>query len=191
MQLILGSMSESRNRILHDLGFPFVVMRPNIDEKVIRHSDPVKLVLALAYAKAEALLPSIHEQSLLITSDQVVVWNGTIREKPIDQAEARYFLKSAHEYPAETVTSVVVTNTKTGERFEGVDRVQIFFLPLPEEVIEALIIEGNVFRCAGGFMVEDLRISPFILRLEGDMNSVMGLPKILTKKLLQQAGMEI
>jgi hypothetical protein len=34
------------------------------------------LTFALAHAKADALLPQIHELALLITSDQVVVWHS-------------------------------------------------------------------------------------------------------------------
>ena len=43
-----------------------------------RSEDPGALTLALAHAKADALLPQIHEPALLITSDQVVVWQGTL-----------------------------------------------------------------------------------------------------------------
>ena len=36
----------------------------------------------IANAKADALLSKVTEPSILITSDQVIVCNGVIREKP-------------------------------------------------------------------------------------------------------------
>jgi len=91
-------------------------INPDIDEKAIRHADPAQLVLALAEAKADALMPRLQneEACLVITSDQVIVYEGTIREKPKDEAEAREFLRSYAYHPAQAIVGVTVTNTKTG-----------------------------------------------------------------------------
>jgi len=37
-------------------------INPDIDEKAIRHADPAQLVLALAEAKADALMPRVFVQ---------------------------------------------------------------------------------------------------------------------------------
>ena len=93
MKIILGSQSEGRQEVLAEMGYEFEVMPSHIDEKAIRHDNPKELVLALANAKADALLPRIAEPALLITADQVVAWKDEIREKPRDEKEERYFLK--------------------------------------------------------------------------------------------------
>lgn len=54
------------------------------------------------------------EAALVITSDQVIVYQGQIREKPEDEAQAREFLRSYEHHPAEAIVGVAVTNTKTG-----------------------------------------------------------------------------
>ncbi len=62
-----------------------------------------ELVQALALAKADALLqrPEVSALKredgtfLLVTSDQVVVHAGEIREKPEDKDQARRFIRSA------------------------------------------------------------------------------------------------
>jgi septum formation protein len=82
MHIILGSQSQGRRELLAAMGYAFAVMPAHIDERAIRSEDSGALTLALAHAKADALLPQIHEPALLITADQVVVWQGTIREKP-------------------------------------------------------------------------------------------------------------
>ena len=92
MKLILGSSSQFRRAVMDELGFEYEVMAPEIDEKAIRIDDPDALVLAIAHAKADALVGAVEGEALIITSDQVVVWNGQIREKPQDREEAKRFI---------------------------------------------------------------------------------------------------
>ncbi len=186
MKIILGSQSKSRRGVLEKMGLRFEVMVPDVDEKSIRHEDPEKLTLALANAKADALLGKIKEPAILITSDQVVVCGGKIREKPENEDEAREFLRDYAEHPAETIAAVVAVNTETGERREGLDRAAVKFGRIPESVIEKLIAAGEVFSQAGGFCVEDPAFSDYIERTEGDVDSIMGMPKALTERLIKE-----
>lgn len=80
----------------------------------IRDDDPEKMVFLIARAKAAALLPQVKEPSILICSDQVIRCNGEVREKPVDDAEARRFLETYRTHPAEAINGVVVYNTATG-----------------------------------------------------------------------------
>ena len=76
-------------------GAPFDVAVPDIDEKAIGdrlRDDPVDLVRQIALAKAdelEAQLKDSHPDAVLLTGDQVVTYEGAIREKPASQGEAR------------------------------------------------------------------------------------------------------
>jgi septum formation protein len=135
MKIILGSQSKGRKKILEEMGYEFEVMPSYIDEKMIRFEDPKKLTLALANAKADALIPKISKDAVLITSDQVAVWRGKIVEKPESEKEVRQFLEGCFKDPAETVTAVVVVNTETNKRFFGTDTVKIWLKPLPESII--------------------------------------------------------
>jgi len=169
------------------MGYAFAVMPAHIDEQAIRAEDPGALTLALAHAKADALLPQIHEPALLITSDQVVVWQGKIREKPAHAEEARAFLRGYADGPAETVTAVVVTNTATGVRQQGVDVATVWFRRIPEEVIEQVIAREEVFAHAGGFSITDPLLEAYIERVDGTTDSVIGLPTALTRRLIRAA----
>ena len=187
MHIILGSQSHGRRELLSAMGYEFTVIPAHIDERAIRSEDPGALTLALAHAKADALLPQIYAPALLITSDQVVVWQGTIREKPAQAEEARAFLRGYAEGPAETVTAVVVTNTATGVRQQGVDRARVWFRRIPEAVIEQVIARGEVFAHAGGFSITDPLLSAYIERVDGTAESVIGLPTALTRRLIGAA----
>ncbi|KAJ4832724.1 hypothetical protein Tsubulata_022473, partial [Turnera subulata] len=127
------------------------------------------------------------EPTLLITADQVVVYEGMIREKPSNDAEAREFMKDYSGGHAATVGSVLVTNLKTGFRKGEWDRVEIYFHEIPDEVIEKLIEEGMVLRVAGGLIIEHPLVLPYVKQVVGTTDSVMGLPKALTEKLIREA----
>jgi MAF protein len=187
MHIILGSQSHGRRELLSAMGYAFAVMPAHIDERAIRADDPGALSLTLAHAKADALLPQIHQPALLITADQVVVWQGTIREKPAHAEEARAFLRGYAEAPAETVTAVVVTHTATRVRQQGIDRAMVWFHRIPETVIDQVIARGDIFAHAGGFSITDPLLSASIERVNGTAESVIGLPTALTRQLLRAA----
>ncbi|CAN1835689.1 7-methyl-GTP pyrophosphatase [Linum perenne] len=218
VNLILGSASISRKTILAEMGYEFSVVTADIDEKAIRKEKPEELVMALAEAKADAIITKLQsinhqekddglepiiliaadtklpmndyvkdaEPTLLITSDQVVVYDDAIREKPSNEEEARQFMKDYSGSHAATVGSVLVTNLKTGVRKGGWDRVEIYFHEIPNEVIEKLVEEGSVLKTAGGLIIEHPLIVPYVKEVVGTTDSVMGLPKALTEKLLKE-----
>lgn len=188
MKLILGSKSFGRKYVLEKAGYEFDVMSADIDEKAIRSDDYEELPMLLARAKAKALLSKIKKTSILITSDQVVVCNGELREKPEVESIARRYLKSYTKYPAQTNTAVVVTNTETGKQAEGLDIAKVFFKPIPASIVDALIKEGKVLQTAGGFMVEETMLEPYIDHIEGETSSVTGLPLTLTRKLIEEVS---
>lgn len=194
-KIILGSSSMPRRKILAEMGYEFSVMAADIDEKSIRKETPEDLVMAIAEAKAEAILNRLPigdyikeaEPTILITGDQVVVYEGVIREKPSSREEARRFIKDYSGGQCATVSSVLVTNLKTGFRKGEWDRVEIQFHEIPDEVIEKLIEEGIVLNVAGGLIIEHSLILPYVKQVVGAMDSVMGLPKAVTEKLIKEA----
>lgn len=191
MKLILGSKSFGRREVLEKAGYRFEVMTADIDEEAIRHDDLEILPLLIARGKTEALLPRINEDTILITSDQVVDWKGELREKPKDALQARNWLKSYEYYPSKAITSVVVTNTQTGERAEGVDIVYVHFKKIPHDVIDKLISQGRILQAAGACIGEDPLVKPYIERLDGDMDSLMGMPLKLTERLVKEVGLDL
>lgn len=204
-KIILGSASTARQSILREMGFNFSVMTADIDERAIRREKPEDLVMALAEAKchtdtlaplqAEAIISKIanlkdgeisSEPLLLITADQVVVHEGVIREKPSSEEEARLFIKGYSRAPACTVGSVLVTNLKTGLKKGGWDKAEVYFHPIPDDVVESLIKEGLVLKVAGGLLVEHPLTSPLVEAMVGSIDSIMGLPKDLTRSLINE-----
>ncbi|XP_023646008.1 maf-like protein DDB_G0281937 isoform X2 [Capsella rubella] len=220
-KIILGSSSIARRTILTEMGYQFTLMSADIDEKSIRKEKPEDLVLALAEAKADAIVSKLEttkcvdeekptalissdtaeaimeripdgdnieedKSTLLITCDQVVVYEDAVREKPSNPEEAREYIRGYSNGHTATVSSVAVTNLKTGFRQAGVDRVEIYFNEIPEETIEKLIEEGTVLKVAGALLIEHPLILPCVKEVAGTTDSVMGLPKDLTEKLIKE-----
>lgn len=170
------------------MGYDFKIMVADIDEKAIRFYDPKKLTLALARAKADALLPKVKGDAILITADQVIVQNGKILEKPKDAKEAEEFLRGYKHHPAEAVTAVVAINTASQKRTEGVDIAKVYFKPMSKEKIREWASSDVVLTCAGGFCINDpsFKEADFYERVEGEIDSVAGLPKALTERLIEE-----
>ena len=216
--VVLGSKSFTRKAILGEMGLPYRVVVADIDERAIRMDTPEALVSALANAKADAIVSRIRDgtvsvsvdelrgdatdgrvdddgtsndslsKCLLITCDQVVVYDGAIREKPRDACEAKRFITSYGEKPVSTVGAVAVTDLVTGERFGPlVDRSTVRFDPIPQDVVDFLIDEGTCLHCAGGLMVEHPKMVALAAETQGSADALMGLSKATVGALLLEA----
>ncbi|KAL8211142.1 hypothetical protein R6Q57_005579 [Mikania cordata] len=186
----------ARRKILQEMGYDFTVMVADIDEKSIRREKPEDLVMALAEAKADAIISRLgiegHKEEnahpkLLITADTVVVYEGMIREKPSSKEEARHFVKGYSGGCAIVVGSVVITNLTTGIRKRGWDRSEVYFLDIPDVAIDRLIDDGVTLNVAGGLMLEHPLTAPFVDSVIGSPDGVMGLCKSLTQKLIEES----
>ncbi|KAL1193297.1 hypothetical protein V5N11_016057 [Cardamine amara subsp. amara] len=192
-KLILGSQSMARKRILTEMGYDFTIVTADIDEKAIRKEKPEDLVVAIAEAKTNEIISKLggenqyvndSQPTLLITADTVVVYKGVIREKPNSKEEAREFIKGYSGSHGGVVGSVIVSNLKTGVRRGGWDKAEVYFHEIPEQVIDDLIDDAITFKVAGGLTLEHPLISPFIDSVVGGVDTVMGLPKELTEKFI-------
>ena len=181
---------------MRDHRYDFTIMVPDIDERAVvpdgdmdrERCDPVKLVLAICKAKSAALLDQLcSSKVILITCDQVINYQGTIREKPQSHDECRSYMKTySAGWPAETVSGIRVVNTANGKSSDDVDIARQYFKPIPDEIVDALLRKGDIMHCAGGFMIDDPLLEPYLDRREGDEDSIMGMPMKLLAKLIAQ-----
>ncbi|XP_057955908.1 uncharacterized protein LOC131149393 isoform X2 [Malania oleifera] len=160
-KIILGSSSKARRQILEEMGYDFTIMTADIDEKGIRKEKPEELVMALAEAKADAIVSNLQAMgyseedsdttTLLITAD-----TG----------------QSEKNHPART---------------KRANLSKVYFHDIPDEIIDDLIEEGGSLNVAGGLMLEHPLTLPFVESVVGTTDCVMGLPKALTQNLIQEA----
>ncbi len=188
MNIILGSQSSGRKEVMERMGIPFSVMSADIDEKSIRRDTPEDLTRAIARAKADALVTQMRgrEPAILITADTVVVCNGRVREKAADKEQAAAFLREYGMHALQTVSAVVVTYIATREKKEAVDTATVWFRPIPENMIARMVARDDICNFAGAFAYQDPLQRSFIDRIEGEEESILGLPKALTLQMLTE-----
>ena len=191
LPIILGSSSRFRKSVLERHGWLFTTMSPDIDEKAIRCEDPLELPVKIAIAKANALLErfdSTSNPSILITADQVVLFKGVVREKPINAEEAQAFLSSYSNSSVSTVSAVVATCIPSRKQASAVDISTVHWSTISQETVDKVLARGVVYSTAGGFVIEDDDLQHLVVSIDGSKDSVQGLPMkclvdVITKAL--------
>ena len=199
VHLILGSSSKFRARIFQSrFGEGFSTVSPDIDERdpALRCADPQLLVRRIAEAKSDHLCQQQRDwllaqggehstgRVLLVTGDQVVVFQGQVREKPEGVQEARQFLSSYGGDCVSTVAAVCVTEVGTGLRRTDTDTVTLQFGDIPADCIDALVADPDILTSAGALIMEHPMMNPHIVSIDGTEDSVQGLPLDLLERLI-------
>lgn len=188
--LILGSSSLNRKSILEFLGWKFSTMIPDIDEKAIRGIDYFELPRTIATAKAAVLIQRLQDEGkqdevVVLTSDQIVLFEGAMREKPDNEEEALVFLSSYSNKSVSTISAVVATHFPSGRQETDVSVATVHWQTISEKIVRKVVGKGEIFSSAGGFRIEDPDLNPLIRSIDGTMDSVMGMPILSTVKVLE------
>jgi septum formation protein len=131
------------------------------------------------------VLKQVHEDAIVICSDQVMVVDGVVREKPTSKEEAYAFLATFVTDPQVATSCTVVCNTANGKRVSHINEVTVTFDQIPEEHIDTFVESGEAFKYAGGLAVEDPLFEPYV-HFVGEMESLMGLPKAKTLAMIKE-----
>ena len=185
-KFILGSSSVQRQDILKEMGYEFEVISPDIDERAIRREDPHELVTVVAEAKMLAVLDRVVEDAVVITSDTIVVVEGEVCEKPLSEEEAVKFLSKFSTCPQVVISAVVVVNTKTGKKATGTDEVVVSFGEIPEQNFKDFVESKEAYKYAGALAFEHPLFLSYANEFEGELESIQGLPKTLTDRLIKE-----
>ena len=181
INIILGSSSLMRKKILESYFDQIVVVKPEIDEKKIRCEDPYELPKMITKQKTLEVIRKLVDEDfkkdnhILITSDIIAVFNGQVREKPNNRKEAFDFLKSYSNNEVTTVSSIFVTNLKTGKQIDRTIIGKVKWNEISDEIINKIIDKGRIYDSCGGFSIEDEDLKPCICSIQGGEDNVKGL----------------
>eukprot|EP01032_Pedospumella_encystans_P008909 gene8909-10527_t len=190
MKLIFGTSSACRKNVIDALKWDYEQICADIDEKAIRHDDPMEMPVLIAKAKAEAIMEKERmltwtEPAVLLTFDQIVLHRTNVREKPESRAEAVEYLSSYSGDAVSTVSAVVVTHIPSGIQMSSIDIATVYWRDISSEVVERVVDRGEVMSSAGGFLIEDEDLNGLIKGIDRPVDSVMGMPVDLTKRLMK------
>ena len=188
--LILGSTSPYRRELLQRLRLPFDVQRPEVDETPHAGETPTALAQRLALAKAQAVAQRFP-QAIVIGSDQVADLNGEPLGKPGNHANAVAQLQRMRGQSVVFQTAVSVVCLATGFEQTELAQVKVQFRQVSDEAIEAYLQAEQPYDCAGSAKSEGLGIALLECIDNQDPTALVGLPLILTCRLLRAAGMPL
>ena len=188
--LILGSSSPYRRELLGRLQLPFSVVVPDVDESPRPGEPPVQMAQRLALAKAQAVALQ-HPQALVIGSDQVAELNGQALGKPGNHERARAQLQAMSGQSVCFHTAVALCCLDSGYSASALAQVRVQFRVLQDDEIERYLQAEQPYDCAGSAKSEGLGIA-LLERIESDdPTALIGLPLILTARLLRGAGVPL
>lgn len=174
IQIILGSKSPRRQELLKGLDLQFEIRTKDTEEIYPEDLDPRKVPAFLAELKAEALLETLSENELLITSDTIVLIDNEILGKPESFEHAVEMLQKLSGKSHDVITGVHLRMKKKNTSFSVTTKV--LFKPISEASIRYYIEKYKPYDKAGSYGVQEWIGYTAIDRLEGSYFNVMGLP---------------
>ncbi len=186
--LILGSSSPRRREILSYFGIPFTVGTPPFDERAFVHNGaPEELVKELSEQKSHSLKSEFPDEPILC-ADTVVVFEGKVLNKPVDESEAHQMLKSLCGNTHQVISGVSV---RLGDQiFTDVETADVTLVNLTDSQIETFQRAIGSLDKAGGYAIQG-RGSLIVESIVGNFDCVMGLPMQTVYKLLKKVGIDL
>jgi septum formation protein len=182
--VILASASPRRRELLKAIVPSFRIVPSDVDERLIKETDPIRFAVAAAAAKAEDV-SSRNPDSLVIAADTIVCLDDRIFGKPENPEEAGAMLRALSGRKHRVITGLAIVQKTDGARLCGYDESFVAFKELRPEVLEAYIATGSPMDKAGAYAIQEVR-EAFVESLEGNLDNVVGLPLELVRTMLRQ-----
>ena len=182
--IILASSSPRRQYLLKELGLDFEICTTNVREDFPAGLTPGEVALYLAELKAASFdTARMHQNSILITADTIVVLGDEILGKPGGHDEAVTMLRKLSGRKHDVITAICLKSKKKTRTFQVLS--SVYFKELKPEEIEYYIRNFQPFDKAGGYGIQEWIGYIGISKIEGSFFNIMGLPvKELYEELL-------
>ena len=169
---------------MKEAGYRFRVVVSRAKETVPRGVLPSKLVKTLALKKALAVA-RLHPAAVVIGADTIVYINGHIVGKPRNKNHADRILKELSGAWQKVYTGIAVVQGGGRRRHLGVAVSNVKMRRLNNKDI-AWASRKHLDK-AGAYAVQERR-DPFVEKIVGDYDNVVGLPMRLLNRLLNASS---
>mgnify|MGYP001442594436 CR=1 FL=1 len=189
--IILASKSEVRKKILEKNGIKCEVIPAQINEDQIKESlleasaTPELISKNLAELKANKISEKKHNE-LVLGADSVIDLNGELISKPISRKEAFNILQKLNGKKHNLISSVCIS--KNGAMiWNHTDKADLTMKQMADDELISYLakIKDETLYAYNVYQIEGEGRSLF-LKIEGDKNTIMGLPIKQIKKYLKQ-----
>lgn len=186
-KLVLASKSPRRKELLTEMGLSFEILTCETDETYPDGMHPRDAAQFLSEKKARAVAELVSEDTIVLASDTIVELDGVPFGKPVDEQDAHRMLAALSGRHHAVHSGVCVIE---GRRvLSGVDSTQVYFKTLTDADIDWYISTREPMDKAGAYGIQGLG-GKFISHIEGEMDTVIGLPCKLVAKLLAELTYE-
>ena len=189
-RIILASKSEVRKKILEKNKIKCIVEPSNVDEDTVKKNllkekaSPETISKNLAELKANKISQK-RKDELVLGADSVIDLEGRIISKPVDRKEALEILQSLNGQTHHLISSVCISqngsmiwnHTDTASltmKQMSVEKLKNYLDKISDEALYAY----NVYQIEG-------EGRSLFSKVEGDENTIMGLPVKKIKKYLK------
>ena len=189
--IILASKSAVRKKILEENGISCIVEPANIDEDLIKESllnkgeSPQIISKNLAELKANKI-SNKKNGKLVLGADSIIDYNGNIISKPSNREEALAILKKLNGQKHYLISSVCIS--KNGSMlWNYTDKAVLTMKQMTDEELKSYLskIKDSKLYAYNIYQIEGEGRSLFS-KIEGDKNTIMGLPIKQIKEYLKQ-----
>lgn len=187
MKIILASKSPRRKELMDLLGINYEVMVSEAKETLEEGLSLEEQSKKLAYIKAKAIFDKTTGDRAVIGSDTLVVKNGKLLGKPRDKQDAINMLNVLKNDKHQVITSIAILIEKNGksEEYLDYDIADVYVSDMSDEEVEEWIDTGNAYDKAGAYAIQ-LEFTKFIEKIDGNYNTIVGLPINKVYNILKQ-----
>ena len=172
--LILASASPRRQELLANAGIDFTVLVKPVEEDYPSSLKGAAVAEFIAQKKAAAYDHEVHNGSIVITADTIVVVDDLILGKPADAVAATEMLTMLSGRSHEVVTAVCIRVQQLTKSFHV--RTKVTFRTLLMSEINHYIEHYRPFDKAGGYGIQEWIGHVGIVSIDGSYDNVVGLP---------------
>jgi len=181
--IILASASPRRKELLKKIIKKFKVVPSTIDETKIKHKTPEGFTVKAALAKAENVAKK-KKNAIVIGADTIVVLGKNILGKPKNKKEAYKMLKMLSGKTHKVITGLALIVCESFHKLADYEVTEIAMRKISDKSIQDYVETGKPLDKAGAYGIQEIE-DPFIRKINGDYNNVVGLPLKLLSKLLK------
>ena len=188
-KIVLASKSMVRKKILEENGISCIVKPANVDEDLIKKSlikegiNPELISKNLAELKANKISQKLNGE-IVLGADSIIDLKETIISKPSDRSEALKILQKLNGKKHHLISSVCIS--KSGSMiWNYTDKAALTMKKMSIEEIKDYLakIKDETLYAYNVYQIEGEGRSLFS-KIEGDENTIMGLPVKQIKEYL-------
>jgi septum formation protein len=198
MKIVLASSSPRRKLLLQQIGVEFDIYSPFVKEveqseiyatKRSEIRERRRIAVENASLKAWEAFNNTSGERLVIGADTIVVRDGEIMGKPLDDQDAKKMLRSLSGRTHVVVTGLSVRRSDRPE-IKGFEETLVTFRTLSGREIDRYVESREPVDKAGAYGIQGLG-ALLVRKIEGCYFNVMGLPLVRLLALCRRAGVEL